>query len=66
MLYRLLCLKNPYTYFGLQEIDKITISLMNITIQNARGVAADKMNQMLLASEWFMAHGEMAGVSNLV
>ena len=50
MLYRLLCLKNPYTYYGLQEIDKITISLMNITIENARGVALDKMNQMILAS----------------
>lgn len=65
MLYRLLCLKDPYLYYGLQPIDKITISLMNITIENAKGVALDKMNQMLLSSEWFMAHGEMAGVTNL-
>jgi len=66
MLYRLLCMKDPYLYYGMQPIDKISISLMNITIENAKGVALDKMNQMLLASEWFMAHGEMAGVSNLV
>lgn len=35
----------------MQEIDKITISLMNITLDNAKGVALDKMNQMILSSE---------------
>ena len=65
LLYRLLCLKNPYLYYGLQPIDKISISLMNITIENAKGVALDKMNQMILSSEWFKAHGEMSGISNL-
>lgn len=66
LLYRLLCLKDPYLYYGLQPIDKITISLMNITIENAKGVALDKMNQMIMSSSWFMAHGKMTGVSNLV
>ena len=65
LLYRLLCLKDPYLYYGMQPIDKITISLMNITIENAKGVALDKMNQMILSSDWFMSHGEMAGISNL-
>ena len=65
MLYRLLCLKDPYLYYGLQPIDKITISLMNITLENAKGVALDKMNQMILSSEWFMSHGEMHGTTNL-
>jgi len=51
MLYRLLCLKDPYLYYGMQPIDKISISLMNITIENAKGVALDKMNQLILASE---------------
>ena len=66
LLYRLLCLKDPYQYYGLQPIDKITISLMNITIENAKGVALDKMNQMIMSSEWFLAHGEMRGETNLV
>ena len=66
LLYRLLCLKDPYLHFGLQPIDKITISLMNITIENAKGVALDKMNQMILSSSWFMSHGEMTGTTNLV
>lgn len=65
LLYRLLCLKDPYLYYGLQPIDKISISLINITIENAKGVALDKMNQMILASEWFLAHGEMRGTTNL-
>lgn len=65
MLYRLLCLKDPYLYYGLQPIDKISISLMNITLENAKGVALDKMNQMILSSEWFLAHGEMSGTVNL-
>lgn len=65
LLYRLLCLKDPYLYYGLQPIDKISISLMNITLENAKGVALDKMNQMILSSDWFIHHGQMMGVSNL-
>ncbi len=66
LLYRLLCLKDPYQYYGMQPIDKITISFMNINLENAKGVALDKLNQMILASEWFLSHGEMRGVTNLV
>lgn len=66
LLYRLLCLKDPYLYYGMQPIDKISISMMNITIENAKGVALDKMNQMILSSEWFMTHGKMTGESNLI
>lgn len=65
LLYRLLCLKDPYLYYGMQPIDKISISLINITIANAKGVALDKMNQMILASSWFLSHGEMSGSTNL-
>ena len=38
---------------------------MNITLENAKGVSLDKMNQLILSSEWFMSHGTMSGVSNL-
>lgn len=65
LLYRLLCLKDPYLYYGLQPIDKITISLMNITLDNAKGVALDKLNQMILSSKWFLNHGSMSGITNL-
>lgn len=65
LLYRLLCLKDPYLYYGMQPIDKISISFINITLDAAKGVALDKMNQMILSSDWFMAHGEMRGETNL-
>lgn len=38
-LYRMMCLKNPYVYYGLQEIDTITFAIMNITMDAAKGVA---------------------------
>jgi hypothetical protein len=38
-LYRMLCLKDPYLFYGLQPIDKITFSMLNITLDTAKGVA---------------------------
>lgn len=65
MMYRMICLKDPYTHYGLQPIDKITFSLINITLDAAKGVAWDKMQQLLQSSPWFMAHGTVSGTSNL-
>lgn len=59
-------MKDPYLYYGMQPIDKISISLMNITIENAKGVALDKLNQLILSSDWFMSHGEMHGTTNMI
>ena len=57
LLYRMLCLKDPYTYYGLQPIDKITFSMLNVTIEAAQGVGWDKMQQLLQSSDWFMERG---------
>lgn len=59
LLYRMLCLKDPYTYYGLQPIDKITFSMLNVTIEAAQGVGWDKMQQLLQSSDWFMEKGNM-------
>ena len=59
LLYRMMCLKDPYKYYGLQPIDKITFSMLNITLDAAKGVAWDKCQQLLQSSEWFMARGTM-------
>lgn len=50
-LYRMLCLKDPYIYYGLQPIDKITFAVMNITLDASKGVAWDKMQQLIQSSE---------------
>lgn len=63
-LYRMICLKDPYVYYGLQPIDKITFAVMNITLDASRGVAWDKMQQLLQSSEWFMDKGTVTGTVN--
>lgn len=59
LLYRMLCLKDPYGYYGLMPMDKITFSTLNITLETARGVAWDKIQQLIQGSEWFMSHGSL-------
>lgn len=63
-LYRMICLKDPYLYYGLQPIDKITFALMNITLDASRGVAWDKLQQLVQSSEWFMHHGTVSKGTN--
>jgi hypothetical protein len=59
LLYRMMCLKDPYQYYSLQPIDKITFSMLNVTLEAAQGVGWDKMQNLLQSSEWFMERGNM-------
>ena len=59
LLYRMMCLKDPYSHFSMQPIDKITFSMLNVTLEAAQGVAWDKAQNLLQSSEWFMEHGNM-------
>lgn len=63
-LYRMICLKDPYLFYGLQPIDLITFAFMNITIDAAQGVAWNKAQQMLQSSPWFMSKGTVTGTTN--
>lgn len=65
LLYRMLCLKDPYIHYGLMPSDKITFSQINVTIDMAKGVAWDKIQQLLQSSSWFMSKGYMSGTTNL-
>lgn len=64
-LYRMMCLKDPYLHYGLQPIDKITFAVINITLDAAKGVGWDKMQQLLQASPWFMKRGTVTGTTNV-
>ena len=66
LLHRMLCLKDPYLYYGLQPIDKITFSFINVTIDAAKGVGWDKIQQLLQSSSWFLSHGTVSGRSDVV
>ena len=59
-MYRMLCLKDPYVYYGLQRIDHITFSFINITLDAARGVAWAKCQELLKLSPWFLEHGTLS------
>lgn len=59
-LYRMLCLKDPYTYYGLQPIDLITFAVINITLDAAKGVAWNKLQSIIQASDWFMSRGTLS------
>ena len=57
ILCRILCLKNPYTHYGIQEIDKICFAFLNITLDAAEGVAWQKFQAMMQSSSWFLERG---------
>ena len=59
-LYKLMCLKNPYTHYKIQEIDTITVAFMNITMDAAASVAWSKCQNMLKKSKWFMDRGTLS------
>ena len=56
----MMCLKDPYLYYGLQPIDLITFSVINITLDAAKGVAWDKIQNLIQSSEWFMQRGKIS------
>ena len=64
-LYRMMCLKDPYLHYGLQPIDKITFAIINITLDAAKGVGWDKLQQLLQSSPWFMSKGTVSGTTNI-
>lgn len=59
MIYRLICLKDPYEFYGLQRADTISFVFLNNTIDNAKDVAWKKLHSMLLLSPWFRSHGSV-------
>ena len=59
-LYRMLCLKDPAVYYGIMSTDVISFAVINITLDAAAGVAWSKMQNLIQASDWFLAHGSLS------
>lgn len=64
-LHRVMCMKDPNLHFGLQPMDEIWFSMMNITLEAAQGVAWSKLQELLQSSPWFMARGTIHGKDKL-
>ena len=58
-LYRVMCLKDPQSYFGLKSITNISFFFFNITQTLAKSVAYKEFNVSLALSPWFQKHGKM-------
>ena len=66
MLHKLLCLKNPPSYYGLSKMSIMTINFFNVTLDLSYGVAYQKFQSMVLSSPWFREHGTVSGTKNMV
>lgn len=66
MLHRLLCLKNPPSYYGLSKMSIMTVNFFNVTLDLSYGVAYQKFQSMVLSSPWFLDHGTVSGTKNMV
>lgn len=64
VLYNIMCLKSPQTFYDLQPSDKIVFSFFNINLDLSYGVAYQKLQAMLQGSPWFMEHGTISGTKN--
>lgn len=64
MLYticRVLCLKDPFGYFGLARGGKMGIVFFNLTKSASESVSYTLFQNHLLNSPWFREHGQLSG-----
>ena len=61
VLYKLLCLKSPQKYYGLNKSSIMTMNFFNINLQLAETVSFGKFQSMITKSPWFLEHGTLVG-----
>lgn len=61
ILYRLMCLRDPHGYYGLQPTSDITFVFFNVNLALSYGVAYKKMQSILMESPWFLERGKIIG-----
>lgn len=66
MLYRIMCLKDPLSFFSLKQTDKIVFAFMNIKLDLAEEIAQDKFQKTIQQSPWFLDRGVIYGRKNKI
>lgn len=61
VMHRILCLKDPWTYFGKMGGGKMAIVFFNLTKTLSEGKGFNQLQSYLLASPWFRSHGIVSG-----
>lgn len=60
MLYRMMCLRDPQSFFQKKEISQFSLLFFNLTLDLAKSVAFKEFNSTLAMSPWFLNHGQMS------
>lgn len=60
MLYRLMCLRDPQSFFNKKDVSKFSILFFNVTKDLAKGVAFREFNDTLRISPWFCERGSFS------
>ena len=61
VLHKLLCLKNPQSFYGLNKSSILTLNFFNINLQLAETVSYGKFQSLITKSPWFLEHGTLVG-----
>ena len=64
LMYRVMCLKNPWETLHIKPTEKVCFAFMNITKYLAEDIAVDKFQKSIQMSPWFMARGSMTQRDN--
>lgn len=65
LMYRVMCLRDPHTYYNLKVTEKFAFALMNITEKLAKDIAVSKFQNTVQLSPWFLSRGTMTQKDNL-
>lgn len=65
LMYRLMCLKDPYDYLNLKPTEQVAFAFMNITEALAYDIGVNKFQNTVQSSPWFMERGTITGKNEL-
>lgn len=61
MMYRLMCLKDPLSFYHMKPTEKFVFAFMNIKISLAEEIGISKLQNTVKMSPWFLEKGIMTG-----
>lgn len=66
LMYRLMCLKNPYDYLNLKPTEAVVFAFMNVSMKDSEDIGVTKFQNTVQKSPWFMSRGTMTGINTLI
>lgn len=60
-MYKLMCMRDPQSFFGMRPGAKITYAFLNNTLGSSYGVGWDTFQSFLTISPWFLKKGQLSG-----